>query len=123
MELDTEGILISPPGDAAAEGKRACESEPCWPSGKITIHAGVPPQKPKSVRLLPTQSLSVFLEKLRQKKILGDLCDAISCVHESSTTGETRQFTPEQYETSIWDLGVRDQVGATSLSPLSRECL
>lgn len=122
MAPEDDGMLISPPG-APTGALVTNDSDPCKTDCKITIHAEVPSHKTrKSVRLLPHRSLKTVLDKLEQKKIINDALESISCVHVSSNTGQTRQFISEDYDSSIWDLGVRDQDCLRILIETSEKC-
>lgn len=97
-------------------------TSPCNPNVKITIFAEIPTQHvKKGIRLLPTQTLASFMAKLQKKKIIssggsgGGGDGEIFILHVShSGNGESRRLSMDSDSSqTIWELGIRDQVGAT----------
>ena len=80
---------------------------------KITIFAEIPAMNTcKGIRLLPTQTLASFVSKLQRKKVLGTYRGDILITHRpQSDPSVVHQLPTLESPQTLWDLGVRDQVG------------
>lgn len=89
------------------------KSVPARPNSKITIETEIPSMGlRKNIRLLPTQTLSSFINKLKQKKIIEDVCGEITVAHfaQVMSGSEPRELPSVESERTLWELGVRDHV-------------
>lgn len=88
------------------------------PTSKITLYVDIPTLKVnKGIRLLPSQSLNNLLKKLQRKKIIGVLYDEIIIMHVPKYSPvDSKRLPSIEYERTLWELGIRDQVSSPSFT-------
>lgn len=110
-EGETEKIVKSL-GEMATGGGGSLVAPP-KSGAKITIFAEIPAMNTcKGIRLLPTQTLASFVSKLQRKKVLGTYKGDVLITHRpQSDPLAVHQLPTLESPQTLWDLGVRDQVG------------